>query len=292
MEQQSIIIENNLLKAKINPQGAELQSLYHKDLNLEFIWNADPKYWAKHSPVLFPIVGALKENTFYYQDKPYKLSRHGFARELKFEVEDSQADRATFTLRSSAETKENYPFDFVLKLHYSLKDASLELKYEVLNESGDKIYFSIGAHPAFKVPLTEDTEYNDYYLEFNKVEEALRWGIAAGGLIGGPEVFLNDQARIHLTKELFHGDAIVLKNLESNRISLLSEKTQRGLNFDFEGFPFLGIWAAKDAPFVCIEPWCGIADSVNHNQKLEEKEGIIELEGKSNWTRAWKVELF
>jgi len=292
MESQTITLENNLIKAQINPQGAELQSLYHKSLNVEYLWDADPKYWPKHSPVLFPIVGALKENTYTYQGKSYKLPRHGFAREVRFEVEENKGDHATFTLKSLPETKTNYPFDFTLKLHYTLQDSTLELKYEVINESEEALYFSIGAHPAFKVPLGESTEYEDYYLKFEEAEAAPKWEICAGGLIGEPKEFLKGEDKIPLTKELFYKDAIVLKNLKSKRISLLSEKTQRGFHFDFEGFPFLGIWAAKDAPFVCIEPWCGIADSVNHNQKLEEKEGIIGLKGKSNWTRAWKVELF
>lgn len=291
MEAKVVILENSILKAQITSKGAELQSLYHKGHQLEYLWDANPAFWPKHSPVLFPIVGALKDNTYFYKEKGYQLTRHGFARDLTFEVEHVGSDQATFTLRSTAETKANYPFDFVLKLHYRLDSSTLEVKYEVINDTNDSIYFSIGAHPAFKVPLQEGHNYEDYYLEFNKKETSPRWTIK-GNLIADPESYLQDQSRIPLTKELFHKDAIVLKHLSSSRVSLLSEKTSRGLHFYFEGFPFLGIWAAKDAPFVCIEPWCGIADSVNHNQQLHQKEGIIELKSKSNWTKAWGVELF
>ena len=290
MDQNLITIENHAIRAEINPKGAELQSLYSKQHNQEYMWNADAAYWAKYSPLLFPIVGTLKDNTYHFNGKTYNLPRHGFARDLVFEVEKAETNHATFTLRSSAETKVNYPFDFVLKLHYHIDGTSLEVQYEVINETTDPLYFSIGAHPAFAVPLQENTAYEDYYLEFNKSETAPRW-VIENGLIGDPKPLLEDQSKLPLTKKLFYEDALVLKHLESSYVSLLSDKTPRGLQFYFEGFPFLGIWAAKDAPFVCIEPWCGIADSVNHNQKLEEKEGVIALQSNSVWKKAWRVDL-
>lgn len=284
-------LENNLLQVQINPKGAELQRLYHKEHKLEYLWSADAAYWPKYSPVLFPIVGALKDNTYLYKGSSYKLSRHGFARDMTFEVESTGTDHATFTLKSSAETKANYPFDFVLKLHYSLDGSALEVKYEVINEGGETLYFSVGAHPAFAVPLQEGTSYEDYYLEFEKKETAPRWTIK-NSLIAEPQTYLENESKILLKKELFYEDAIVLKKLESTRLSLKSDKVPHGFHFYFEGFPFMGIWAATDAPFICIEPWCGIADSVNHNQQFEQKEGVMTLQPKTNWTKAWRVELF
>ena len=291
MESTAVCLENKVLKVQIHPKGAELQRLYHKEYKLEYLWNADATYWPKYSPVLFPIVGALKDNAYLYKESTYKLSRHGFARDMMFEVESAGTDHATFTLKSSAETKANYPFDFILKLHYRLDGSVLEVKYEVINESDETLYFSIGAHPAFAVPFQEGTNYEDYFLEFEKKETAPRWTIK-NSLIAEPRTYLENESKIPLKKELFYEDAIVLNNLESNRLSIKSDKTPHGLHFYFEGFPFMGIWAAKDAPFVCIEPWCGIADSVDHNQQFEKKEGVMALQPKTNWTKAWRVELF
>jgi galactose mutarotase-like enzyme len=155
------------------------------------------------------------------------------------------------------------------------------------------LYFSVGGHPAFAVPLTKDTNYEDYYLVFDKQENTPRWPISNDGLIENtPDPLLQHSDRLPLTKELFSKDALVLKSLKSSLISVRSDKTEHGLRFDFPGFPFLGLWAAKGADFLCIEPWCGIADSVNTSQQLEEKEGINALEPGGEFSRTWIVKVF
>jgi galactose mutarotase-like enzyme len=171
-----------------------------------------------------------------------------------------------------------------------LENSTLNVTYSVKNIGNNKMYFSVGGHPAFAVPLAKNTDYNDYYLEFNKTETFKRWGLTPEGLIKTQSFdFLIDTNKLSLTKELFHNDAIVFKNLESKSVTLKSDKINQQLKFDFDGFPYLGIWAAKDANFVCIEPWCGIADSANHNQELTEKEGIIALDLGENFERTWQV---
>jgi len=155
------------------------------------------------------------------------------------------------------------------------------------------MYFSIGGHPAFQVPMIPGNDYNDYFLEFNKIETTGRWPISPEGLIEiKPEPLLLNSQRIPLSKELFLKDAIVFKNLQSDTVKLLSSRSPHGLQFDFPGFPYLGIWAAKHADFVCIEPWCGIADSVNSNQQLKEKEGVNALPAGNSFERSWKVKVF
>jgi galactose mutarotase-like enzyme len=154
------------------------------------------------------------------------------------------------------------------------------------------MYFSIGGHPAFGVPLVPGTDYTDYYLEFDGVETAPRWPISKDGLIGRePLPLLQNTAVLPLRKELFAKDALVIKSLVSTGITLRSGQSERGLRMDFPGFPFLGIWAAPNADFVCIEPWCGIADSVDSNQQWIEKEGINKLEGGSVFERTWTLRL-
>lgn len=286
-------ISTDQLTVSIQEKGAELTSLYNKQTGLEYMWNADPAFWAKSSPILFPIVGTLKEDTYYYEGKSYSLSRHGFARDMYFAITEKETNTITFTLESSEATKEKYPFDFRFDIIYTVIDDTLSVTYKVTNTGKVKMYFSVGGHPAFKVPLVDGTAYNDYYLMFNKSETAGRWPISKEGLIEKNAIpLLKDTNRLPLTKELFFNDALVFKKLHSTSVSLLSSATTHGFEFDFTGFPFLGIWAAKNADFVCIEPWCGVADSVDTDQQLVHKEGINELGAGGVFERKWKLKLW
>lgn len=286
-----IVLDNDQLQLLIAPKGAELQRIYNKQLHLDYLWNADAAYWPKHSPVLFPIVGQLKDDTYIYQNKRYHLTRHGFARDQTFIVETSTNNRATFLLQSSSETHHIYPFDFELRVHYVLTDTQLSVTYDVYNTGKKEMYFSIGGHPAFKVPLVYNTRYEDYYIALEKTEEAPRWTLK-NGLIDKPEPFLQYQERINLTHELFYNDALVFKHLAPGTLTLKSDKTTHGIRMNTAAFPYLGIWAQKDAPFVCIEPWQGLADSTSHNQQLEEKEGIVDLAAEHRWQQSWQATFF
>lgn len=285
-------IENEYLSASINEKGAELTSLVYKPSGQEYMWNADPAYWAKHSPVLFPIVGTLKNNTFVYKNKSYQLSRHGFARDKEFEVTAQTADSISLTLQDDSETLKIYPFQFQFSLIYMLEEKTLSVTYLVKNVNNGDMYFSVGGHPAFKLPLAEGLAYDDYYLRFSATENVGRWPISPDGLLEEvPVDLLSNTNRLPLSKKLFAKDALVIKSLASTEVALKSDKDEAGFTFNFDGFPYLGIWAAKDADFVCIEPWCGIADPVNASQKIEEKEGIIMLNKGAHFERTWSVEI-
>lgn len=285
-------IENENLKIAVNSKGAELTSLYDKTTQTEYMWNGDPAFWNKYSPVLFPIVGTLKEDTYYYEGNLYHLSRHGFAREMEFTVADKTGNSITFSLVSSEETLKKFPFPFRFYITYALQHKTMAVTWYIINGGTPPMYFSVGAHPAFKVPVSEGTTYEDYYLEFEKEEDAGRWPISKDGLIEEQPIPLLSGKKLLLNKALFYKDALVFKHLKSEQVSLKSDKTDRGFRFQFSGFPFMGIWAAKDADFVCIEPWCGIADSVNTNQDFTQKEGINRLEAGGIFERGWKVEVF
>lgn len=286
-------IEDQELRISILPKGAELQHIFHKRYQTEYLWNGDPAFWGKHSPLLFPIVGTLKGNTYYYEGKAYQLPRHGFARDREFAVEKQAPDAITFLLRSDAATRTVFPFDFELRVKYRLAGGVLATTYVVANPSAQPLYFSIGGHPAFRVPLAPGTSYDDYYLEFEQAEKAPRWPISPGGLIERePQPLLNDTQKLPLTKALFAKDALVFKGLRSQAVRLRSTRTERGLRLAYPGFPFLGIWAASGADFVCIEPWCGIADAVGSNQQLTQKEGINRLEGGGSFERTWMASFF
>ncbi|WP_316848406.1 aldose 1-epimerase family protein [Pedobacter psychrodurus] len=287
-----ITLENDYIKVSLAAKGAELQGLFSKETQLEYLWNANPKYWAKHSPVLFPIVGSLKNNIFNYQGKSYELPRHGFARDHVFNFEKISETEAVFTLTQNEDTLKVYPFYFELKLWYRLVDRKLNLTYEVINTGTEELLFSIGAHPAFAVPNTPNTVYEDYYLAFNTDERLTFWKLEDGLVADETEAIELGSHKLNLKHELFYNDALVFKTLQSNCISLLNTKNDYGLHFHFEDFPFFGIWAATDAPFICLEPWCGVADGVHHDQEFIHKEGIINLDAGESWSRFWEVECF
>ncbi|MBS1563081.1 MAG: aldose 1-epimerase family protein, partial [Bacteroidetes bacterium] len=225
-----------------------------------------------------------------FEGKAYKLGRHGFARDMEFRVSGQEGHSLTLTLESNAETLAKFPFPFRFDIRYTLKDDTLSVTYAVTNTGSGQLLFSVGAHPAFRIPLAEGTSYNDYTLVFNKTEQAPRWPISKDGLIERePLPLLDNTNQLPLRKDLFQKDALVFKHLQSDTITLQSGATPHGWSVHFPGFPFMGIWAAKNADFVCIEPWCGIADGVDSDQQLPHKEGIIRLAPAGVFTRAWTL---
>jgi galactose mutarotase-like enzyme len=288
-----ITLENEQIKIQVNSKGAELDSIFSKETNLEYLWSGDAKFWNKKSPILFPIVGTLKQNTYYYTNKAYNLTRHGFARDTEFSVTEQNNLSGTLTLTDNEETLLNFPFPFRLDVTYSIEGNTVNVKYNVTNTGNDNMYFSIGAHPAFKIPLERKLVYQDYYFEFEQIEDAYRWLISSEGLIEPTTVpFLINTNILPITKELFRDDALVFKHLNSHKVKLKSNKSKHGVEVSYPGFPFLGLWAAPGADFVCIEPWCGIADSTTSKQEFINKEGINLLTPSQLFERTWSISLF
>lgn len=286
-------IQNELLTISVDAKGAELNSIFHRQHQLSYLWNGNPLFWAKHSPILFPIVGTLKDNQYTFEGKSYQMGRHGFARDTTFSVQEQSETEISFSFASDENTMKQFPFPFTLLIGYALHSNRLDVSFTVSNTGSHSMYFSVGGHPAFKVPLEENTAYEDYYLEFNSIENAGRWPISADGLIEeAPVTLLNNTNILPLTRELFFNDALVFRHLSSNSILLKNRKGPHGLALSFTGFPYLGIWAAKHADFVCIEPWCGIADPVNSSGQLTEKEGINQLPPGGRFEKTYSIEFF
>ncbi|MDE1192212.1 MAG: aldose 1-epimerase family protein [Arachidicoccus sp.] len=286
-------IENDILIVEIAEKGAEIQRIFNKETLLEYIWNGDPAYWAKHSPVLFPIVGSLKGGKYTYEGKEYALSRHGFARDKIFEAENESPESIILKLQDTEDTFIAYPFHFELKITYTLEKNKVNVHYGITNTGSNDMFFSIGAHPAFRVPLTEGAKFEDYQLTFNEFENTARYPLNDEGLLKEkPEIFFQHSNELRLKKPLFYKDALVFKTLQSSSITIESDRTHHGITVDFKGFPYMGIWSAKDADFVCIEPWLGIADNENASGKLEEKEGIISLEPDKYFGAQWSMSFF
>lgn len=278
-------ISNSTLKASIKHAGAELFSLKDNQ-NQEYIWEGNPDFWGKHSPVLFPIVGTLKNNTYTINGKEYQLPRHGFARDMEFQLIDKTENSAVFSLQSNSETLKKYPFDFELQLIYTLNETTLDIAYKVINKSETKMPFSIGAHPAIALP----ENFEDYSFLFEK-EEDLKYSLLENDLISNKTESLETiENLVPLNYKLFENDALVFKTLESNSLTIL-ENSKPYIKVDFADFPSLGIWTKDQAPFVCIEPWFGYSDTSENSGDLFEKEGILILDAKQTFNSKFSIQI-
>ncbi len=280
-----ITLSNSIISAQIKSLGAELCSL-KDNTNRDYIWEGNPAFWGKHSPVLFPIVGTLKNNTFYHNDKKYTLSRHGFAREKEFQLVEKTESSATFSLQSNSETLKNYPFKFELQIQYILIGTTLELTYRIINKDNTDMPFSIGAHPAFALPR----DFEDYSLAFEEVEP-LEYTLLENDLVSKQtEKIKTNSNTVPLTYELFESDALIFNTLKSNSLTIV-EKENPILKVQFENFPNLGIWTKVGAPFICIEPWFGYSDTTESKGNLFEKEGIIVLKTDTTFQAKFSIEI-
>lgn len=276
-----ITLENEHLTVKINTFGAEIASVIDRQTSYEFMWQADPEFWARQAPVLFPIVGRLKDNQFKYEEHLYEMTQHGFARDSVFEVVESTEQMALFKLTSSDETKRVYPFDFELYIQYKLSQKSVVTKYKVVNTAdADAMYYAIGGHPAFNVSqkMTEEGE-----LEFDQVsfqiqpETPVRYfPLSEGGLIKNQEMQEVSFGEVEVTHDTFEDDALVFEMGESKTIVLKDKANHVEIRMQTANLPYLGIWSPypKRGSFVCIEPWAGIADAEDTDGEFVDKIGI------------------
>lgn len=279
-------ISNTYITVKINHRGAELFSIKANDTKKEYIWEGNPDFWGKHSPVLFPIVGTLKNNTYKLNNSEYQLSRHGFARDMNFELIDKKENSVTFSIQSSAETLKTYPFEFELQISYTLEDKKLSIEYKVINRNQSKMPFSIGAHPAFAL----DGNFEDYELEFEK-KEALIYNLLEHDLISDKTQILETKDNfVKLNYPLFENDALIFKNLQSRSLSILKNQIPL-IKVHYQGFPHLGIWTKKDAAFICIEPWYGYSDTNESKGIFFEKEGIQIIEANGIFNSKFTIEI-
>jgi len=272
-------IENSFLKVGINQVGAEFASLQSVADGTEYLWQADPKYWGRHSCILFPYIGKVWEDKFRIGEKTYHGKQHGFARNMLFEKILLEKEKAIFQLKHGEKILDEYPYQFSLLVKYVLEKNQLHIIYEVENLDDQAIYFSLGAHPAFNVPLKKNEKRSDYILEFEKAEKVKTLEITNGYLDGNSRAIFDGKNTIQIADDLFEKDALIFKNLESNFLHLKNSEGEKIWTFTFEGFPYLGIWSKnEESPFICIEPWFGVADEMNASWDFREKEGIVKLD--------------
>ncbi|WP_034728558.1 aldose 1-epimerase family protein [Bacteriovorax sp. BSW11_IV] len=275
-----IKISSHYISAKISSQGAELQSLRDRESSVEYLWQGHPKFWSRRAPVLFPIVGSLRDDQYRIGRKYYVMGRHGFARDQEFEVIEQEKDSVKFRLMHTEESLTYYPFKFSLDIRYKCYGPKLIVTFEVKNLDRKEMFFSLGWHPAFNIPLKHG-ELEDHYIEFEHEEEQGAYYLHHD-LIDfrhpDDKTMLKDGRRIFLTEDLFKKDALIFKDLTSHKVSLKSSTDDHSVGVEFGDIPYLGLWAPEGAPFVCIEPWFGVADHVDSNNDFFIKEGVICLD--------------
>lgn len=279
-------IFNSKLSATIQHKGAELISLQSIETQKEYIWEGNPDYWGKHSPILFPIVGTLKHNSFTYKDKSYTLSRHGFARDRVFELVSQSDHEVVFSLVSDAESLAIYPFAFELHVVYTLDKSTLHIGYRVFNKGSEVMYYSIGGHPALALPKA----FEEYSLLFEPIETLISYTLENDLLSDKTKTIALVDDALPLSYSLFEQDALIFKSLVSKRIQLL-ENGEPLLNFSFDGFPNFGIWTKLGAPFICLEPWVGYSDVLEASGRIEDKEGIQKLATESSAAYQFSIEI-
>lgn len=272
-------IETPHLQAVIDSKGAELQSLYGKEQEIEYIWQGDKRYWGRKAPILFPIVGALKDDQYTYQGKTYEMFQHGFARDLEFELHEQTEDSISFLLTDTPQTKKVYPFSFKLYVSYQLGGDGLIVKYRVENPTTEDLFFSIGGHPGFNVPLEKGVAFEDYYLKASPMKSRIEIPLKGRYIDLQNRTLGQTNTTIALSRALFENDALVFETKGLNSFSICSDQSPHRVTLSFNDLPFVGIWSPypTEAPFVCIEPWAGVADTVEATGELSEKLGIQKL---------------
>lgn len=264
-------LKNNFLTVVVDETGAELVSVTKN--NREYIWQADPAYWPRHAPVLFPIVGSLKNKEFIYNGKVYPMNQHGFARDMAFTLKSCSENTLLFELASNEETLKKYPFPFLFEIGYILEDNHLTVTWNVKNTGNDTMYFSIGAHPGFTCPLNPKDRQSDYFLDFHTDGNLTTSLIGDGGLVvscNHPVELENGLVRIN--EHLFDNDALIIENNQCHSVSLLTPDKKPYVTVDFDA-PLFGVWSCvgKCAPFVCIEPWYGRCDAAGFDGELKDR---------------------
>lgn len=280
-------IENEYLVASFIAKGAEQKSLIEKETKREYMWKGDPSFWGKTAPVLFPFIGKVKDGRYFHQGEEYAMTKHGFARDLDFDVAERKNHMIEFILKHSEKTLEMYPFEFSLRIRYELFDKSLKTTFIVKNMSDGIMKFSLGAHPAFNF----DWMTNPCFIEFDETERLFAKELNLDtGLMKESFRDMGYKKSLKLKESDLDKDALIFKDLSSKQLILTDIIEDKSLKFSFEGFKYLAFWSPL-APFICIEPWCGIADYETHNGVLGKKTGIEVLKVDETFERSFTIEI-
>lgn len=284
-------IKNSFLTATISSHGAEIQSVKDNNSNREYIWQADPQVWGRHAPVLFPIVGRLKNDEYTYAGKTYHLGQHGFARDSEFEVEKQADHEITFLLKADDQTLAVYPFSFELRVTYTLINNLIEERFDVTNTDNKEMIFGIGGHPGFNLPINDHIKKTDYYFKFDPSIDHIKVPLKAPYIDWDNRSLMATDSLFEVSDDLFKDDAWVFQLKGANKVSIRTDKSNYHINVKMDNAPFVGLWSQypKTANYMCIEPWWGIADTLDASGKLEEKRGMNHLEPGHTWENGFAI---
>ncbi len=266
-------IGNDNITIQIDSMGAELKSLKRLDTGTEYMWEGDPAFWNRTSPVLFPLIGGLKNDEYLHEGRRYKLEKHGFARNMQFTLKSQTNKEIWFSLESNEETMKKYPFAFLLELGYELQENTVIVKWKVTNPSSGDLYFSIGGHPAIRCPILEGTKQTDYRIRLDVKDKVMTSVIESGLISGEKEECPLEDGYLRITENMFDIDALVIEDHQAHETAFVKPDGSTYLTVRFDA-PVFGIWspAGKSAPFICIEPWYGRCDSLDFAGTWAERE--------------------
>ena len=287
-------LSNQYLTVNLHPKGAEIISIVGNQDHINYMWKRDACQWANSAPILFPIVGAIKNDTCRIDGKEYHMTQHGFARHNEFEIKNQSQTEVTFTLVSNDEIIKQYPFLFGLNVTYKLVENTLTCFINVKNKDHQTIYFQVGGHPAFACPFMENESSNDYYVEFAEYETRNQKviDVAKRGMSHVQLPFFDHEKRFFVRQQLFNNDAIVIKDFKSENISIKSLNHQKSIVFHMQGFDHVGLWTAKHVGgLLAIEPWIGHADYVDFDGEFKEKESCVALDTDKEFNVQFAVEI-
>lgn len=287
------MIENSRFAVKVEDLGAELSSIYDKKNNRELIWNADPEWWPRHAPILFPSVGVTHNGHYKYRGECYAMSQHGFARDMEFTFLGVEGNALVHELRATEETKKNYPFDFVLQVRHIISEEGVIVDWTVKNEGNDEMLFTIGAHPAFMVPAKEGTSQKDYKITFDGQKELKFIYINSEGsaIYRDVKTLPLEDGKYTIGEHLFDNGVLIFENKQVEKVGFEFPDGSEYLTIDCKGFPFVGIWTKPNAPFICLEPWYGRCDNEDFEDEYENKVGVEKLEAGETFHAAYTISI-
>lgn len=287
-------LENDQLRVTISDHGAELSGIFDKKNNREVLWNADPTYWKRHAPVLFPYVGRLYNDTSLIGGKTYTSGQHGFARDMEFICTEETGTSVTHLLEATDTTKRAWPYDFQLYITHTLNGRDLTVSWKVINKDSETMYFTIGAHPAFNVPVLSDTVQSQYHLTFSGQKELTYCLLDAKLGTALPEqshTLSLENGTCLIDEHMFDKDALIFDNGQITKAGITLPDGTPYVEISCEGFPNFGIWSAIGAPFVCLEPWMGRCDNTGYEGELSEKPNINALKPAEVFDKSYMISI-
>lgn len=286
------VLENDVLRVEIDSFGSELKSVQSKETGLEYMWQGDPKFWARTSPVLFPFVGSLKNKEYIHEGKHYPMGQHGFARDMEHTLVSKTDSEIWFELLSNEETIAKYPFAFKLMIGYQLEANKVKVLWKVENPAEKTMYFSIGAHPAFNCPIHGEEKKAGYSLYFGDVDEIHHHGnVVSTGMALREDIVLplTDHKAV-ITEEFFDRCTYMIEDRQCGRVGIVDPSGRRFVTVEFD-MPLFAVWSPekKQAPFICIEPWCGRCDADDFSGELKDREFTNVLEANEQFATEYTM---